>query len=77
MVDWQPMNTAPKDKTVVLLKLRDDLPDHAKHFNGIRFVGRHVGLGDDGFDVGWNFAAPVGMGGFRDEWMVGWQPVPD
>lgn len=33
-------------------------------------------LADDGFDIGWSFAAPVGHGGFPDEWIVGWMPLP-
>lgn len=68
---WHPMNTAPKDGRRLLLLFRDDLPERCAGFNGIPFVGRHAGSG-----YLWSFAAPVGMGGFPDEWLVGWQPIP-
>lgn len=38
---------------------------------------RHEPLPPDGFDIGWQFAAPVGCGGFPDDWFVGWMPLPD
>jgi len=70
---YRPMSEAPKDGTPVLLKLREgDVPDHWK---GVVFVGRNPGLMDDGKDLGWNVAAPVGHGGFRDDQFVGWRPV--
>jgi hypothetical protein len=80
---WLPMADAPRDGTRILLKLKDPIPDRPDmlHFGGLPFVGRHPGIVHlDGlrprFDPGWNFGAPVGMGGFPDEWLVGWRPIP-
>lgn len=77
---WRPMSEAPKDGTSVLLLTkrpipREDRPD-LDIWAGLQFVGRHPGLADDGLDIGWSFAAPVGNGGFPDDWFVGWQPLP-
>lgn len=76
--EWWSMETAPKDGSPLLLLLRDDLPGaDLKRWRGLRFVGSHTGVEPDGFDIGWAFAAPVGMGGFPDAWFVGWHPLPD
>lgn len=79
---WQPISTAPKDRTSVILRLKNRLVrpgrgDLRDPWEGLTFVGRHPGLADDGFDIGWNFAAPVGHGGFPDEWIAGWRPLPE
>jgi hypothetical protein len=76
---WQPIETAPRDGSPVILLLRDDIypvlrpeREDLKPWNGIAAVMRSRG------DVSaWCFAAPVGQGGFPDEWMVGWQPLPE
>lgn len=81
MSEWQDIKTAPKDMTPVLLALKNPLPapgrDDLKYWHGVFFVGRHPGVCEDGFDSGWNFAGPVGMGGFPDAWIAGWQPLPE
>lgn len=72
------MAEAKKDGTSYLLKLKNPIPkDRAdlRAWDGLIFVGRHPGLADDGFDLGWNFAAPVGQGGFPDDWFVGFQEI--
>lgn len=71
--EWRSMDSAPRDGRHVLLlfKSEDDLPDRAKNFGGLRFVGRHYGRVYE-----WSFAAPVGMAGLAEEWMAGWQELP-
>ena len=77
---WRKMDSAPKDRTSVLLLLKNPIPkdrEDLRRWDGLQFVGRHPGLADDGFDIGWNFAAPVGHGGFPDDWFIGWMPLPE
>lgn len=76
---WLPIESAPKDRTTVLLCLKKPLPDRffdRERWEGVMFVGRHIGVQPDGFDIGWQFAAPVGCGGFTDDVIAGWQPSP-
>lgn len=74
---WLPIETAPRDGTPVLLLLKNPLPVKNRpdldRWHGIPFVGRKPALSDYPH---WNFAAPVGQGGFPDEWIAGWQPLP-
>jgi hypothetical protein len=79
---WQPqaIETAPKDGTPVLLRLKCPIPepgrDDLRSIDGVAFVGRHPGIYEDGFDFGWNFAAPVGYGGIPDAWIECWYELP-
>ncbi|MFS8368453.1 hypothetical protein ACJRO0_13315 [Acetobacter oryzifermentans] len=84
---WRPISEAKKDGSPILAKLRNDIyppvTDESNlraradyRWNGLTIVLRHPGLGNDGFDMGWNVAAPVGHGGFPDGWIEGWQPLP-
>lgn len=84
---WRPISEAKKDGSPILAKLRDNIyppvTDESSlraradyRWNGLTIVLRHPGLSNDGFDMGWNVAAPVGHGGFPDDWIEGWQPLP-
>lgn len=73
------MSEAKKDKTPILLYFKDPIPnnrDDLRRWDGLVIVGKHHGLSEDGFDLGWSVAAPVGFGGFPDDWFLGWLPVP-
>lgn len=84
---WRPISEAKKDGSPILAKLRNNIyppvTDESSlraradyRWNGLTIVLRHPGLANDGFDMGWNVAAPVGRGGFPDDWIEGWQPLP-
>ena len=75
---WRPMSEAPKDRTDILAKTRDNIyPEGSRDsgWNGRNVVIRHDGIIDGGFDMGWSVSAPVGYGGLPDEWFIGWQPI--
>lgn len=83
MSEWQPIATARKDRTRLLVKFYDDIyprlepqRDDLERWNGVYAVVRHNGVDPDGFDIGWQIAAPVGHGGFPDDWIEGWMPLP-
>ncbi|MGQ2942959.1 MAG: hypothetical protein ACT6Q7_03040 [Blastomonas fulva] len=81
--NWQDISSARKDRSTIWAvfhpsiypTLRPERPD-LETWNGLQLPLRHPGVCDDGFDIGWNIAAPVGHGGFPDEWIAGWQPLP-
>lgn len=80
---WRPIDEAKKDGTIIWAKLRDDIypaleptRDDLDRWNGVQVPLRHPGVADDGFDIGWSVAAPVGHGGFPDEWIEGFMPLP-
>jgi hypothetical protein len=80
---WRSISEAKKDKTVIWAALRPDIypglrperPD-LEIWNGRQLPLMHTGLPEDGFDIGWSIAAPVGAGGFPDEWIAGYMPLP-
>jgi hypothetical protein len=72
-VQWRPIEEAKKDGTPILAKLKPSADE--PRWNCRIFVARHPGLADDGFDIGWNFAAPVGYGGIPDDAILGFIPL--
>lgn len=79
MSEWRDMGNAPRDRSACLLLFKRRIAadqDATIRWAGLMFVGRHEGFTPSGLDLGWGFAAPIGMGGFPDEWLAGWQPLP-
>lgn len=77
---WMPIESAKKDRTPYLICLKNPIPndrEDLRRWDGLQFVARHPGIAEDGFDIGWGFAAPVGHGGFPDEWIAGCMPLPE
>lgn len=76
----RPMKDAPKDGTPVLVKIKDDLSSYGVtpgSFGGTHaFCGLSAVMCNHGDIHAWRFAAPVGRGGFPDEWLDGWWPLP-
>lgn len=78
---WLPMAVAAKEAGYRIWALFK--PDMAalhgradlERWQGLEAPIMHPGVADDGFDVGWSIALPVGHGGFPDEWFVGWRPL--
>jgi hypothetical protein len=67
-----PEHPAPRDGTPILVRLKDPIPnarDDLRRWDGASFVARNR-------DDLWCFAAPVGQGGFPDEWIAGWRSLP-
>lgn len=81
---WMPIETAKKNRTKIWAAFHPDIypricperPD-LERWNGVQVPLHHPGVSEDGFDIGWNVAAPVGHGGFPDKWIAGWKPLPD
>ncbi|UAB76939.1 hypothetical protein INR77_08770 [Erythrobacter sp. SCSIO 43205] len=80
---WLPIESAPRDGTRIWACFHPELypvvnseRKDLERWNGVQIALRHPGIADDGFDMGWNVAAPVGWGGFPDEWIAGWMPLP-
>lgn len=81
----RPMSEAPKDRTPVIARIREDLLDVYPHYGfrsgdsypGIYVVVRHPGVVEGGFDPGWSLAGPFGHGLGEDDCFAGWLPLPN
>lgn len=75
MADLRPMATAPRDVPVLLRFKRDKFGGASgtpvDMWAGRWFVG--ISRGDA---MEWSYAGPVGCGGFPDDWLEGWMPLP-
>lgn len=81
---WLPISTADKNGSIVVAQIRNDLVAFTgradlDRWQGVQVFLRHSGIAENGFDIGWNVAAPVGHGGIPDSWIAGWrrpEPAP-
>jgi hypothetical protein len=81
---WRPICEAIKGGPAIWARLHADLsvrtgrPD-LNIWDGVQVPLRHPGTYKDEagrvWDHGWNVAAPVGHGGFPDDWIAGWVPL--
>jgi hypothetical protein len=81
---WRPISEALKGGPAIWARLHADLSvrtgrPELKIWDGVQVPLRHPGTyTDEGGrvrDHGWNVAAPVGHGGFPDDWIAGWVPL--
>lgn len=76
MVVWGPMATAPRDGTVILVLFRADLAERTGRPDLARWEGRYATVRWSGDELeAWGLAAPVGVAGLPESWMVGWQAI--
>ncbi len=73
-MDWQPIETAPRDGTFILAIVAPNDSRHLGHQSGRAFVIRHEGVTVSGFDRGW--AVYPGFGGASDCDFSHWIPLP-
>lgn len=73
---WKSMDSAPRDRSYVLVKLRDDALQggNFSHYAGRCFVAYHEGLTASGYDMGWGLFP--GFGGVCDNQIAAWMPLP-
>lgn len=72
-------NTAIDDERIILALFRPDaFPGKSPSFgwNGRWAPIRHGGVTQNGYDLGWSIAGPVGQGGFDSSKFQGWLPLP-
>jgi hypothetical protein len=73
-MEWQPIETAPKDGTRIWAVLGEGARERNPHWVGRSFEIRHEGTSTSGFDLGWSLFP--GFGGVDDHWFAGWMPLP-
>lgn len=73
---WQDISTAPRDGTVIWAAIAQDATTFDERWRGRQAPMRHEGVTQSGYDMGWSIALPVGVGGFPDYYISGWQPLP-
>lgn len=69
------MKDAPRDGTPVLLRFGFGLEGEMAGFSGLVIVG--LNLNDRGHLDLWDFAAPIGFGGYEDRLFQGWAPLSE
>lgn len=77
ILDLNPMSSAPRDRTPILVKFKDNLQsirDDLEPWNNVWCV-MYWPHCDDEFKPGWSIAAPVGYGGFSDNYLLGWRSL--
>jgi hypothetical protein len=81
---WRPIEEAVKGGPAIWARLHADLSVRTGRpaleiWEGVQVPLRHPGTYTDEegrvWDHGWNVAAPVGHGGFPDDWIAGWVPL--
>jgi len=73
-MDWQPIESAPKDGQYILAIVGKNESRSMAHMEGRMFVIRHEGTTKSGYDLGW--AVFPGYGGAPDHYFTHWMPLP-
>lgn len=71
---WQPIETAPKDGTVILAIIAKNDSRQIGHLAGRMFSIWHEGKTPSGYDLGWSVFP--GYGGAPDYFFSYWMPLP-
>jgi hypothetical protein len=81
---WRPISEATKGGPAIWARLRADISARTGRpslntWDGVQVPLSHPGTYTDEegrvWDHGWSVAAPVGHGGFPDDWIEGWVPL--